>query len=540
MTLDDTAAQYHTAEITLVLADLRDQNRCVLVYGVVELCPQGQQPSPAITSGAYPQFRKSLGDNVTLYAKRYTKNPAEALAFFRNPETESSGLRGLPITTEGSRFAFPPQEESFLIGFLDESGVGAILPRRPTCLRVTSKYHGLGAASELLDEKKDAAFLVIKEALGIDMARFPEHVGALHLCFPNPIVSKIGLRLSGDSQQLLLSLTERPNKSVRGCRIELGNEREPFGQGFSVLHDLDSRFAVIPLPADPDALRFRMFDPSGVCIESYPASGFIRGGFSIETSQMTKETLERTLPDGTTQGIIIETSSTMNGRVERPPIRSPVAILRDSILERELEDLRKNKVVMYFAGGESSRSEATQALRELIGQARHNVTIVDPYLSIDDAIFLLQFVRSGECKVRFLAGRDQLLQTNSDFITKEYWLASELARLSPKFPFSVEARKMAGKGAHDRWLQVDSVIYSLGSSINHFGERTTMLFKLPEKIAREIEELWNASEELKKTLTPPSSKTLCKRCFRLTTKLLRTLRQLPSALWRSIFEKTKE
>ena len=319
MTLDIIANQYHAAEITLVLADFRKLNRCVLVYGVVEFCPEGQPASPAIVSGAHPQFRKSLGDEVTLYAKRYTKSPAEALAFFRNPETEGSGLRGMPVTTEGSRFAFPPKEETFLIGLFDETGVGAILPRRPTSLRVTSKYHGLGAASELLSEKKEAAFSAIKEALGIDIARFPEHVGALHLCFSNPFVSKIGLRLSGDGNQLLLSLTERPGKSVRGCRVELGNERQPFGQGFSILHNLDSRFTVIPLLTDPDALRFRMFDPFGVCIESHPASGFIRGLFSIETSEVTRQELERTLPDGATQTIVIEASRPTNARDERLP-----------------------------------------------------------------------------------------------------------------------------------------------------------------------------------------------------------------------------
>ena len=163
---------------------------------------------------------------------------------------------------------------------------------------------------------------------------------------------------------------------------------------------------------------------------------------------------------------------------------------------------------MYFPGGESSRAEATQTLRELIGRARRKVTVVDPYFSIDDAMSLLQFVTSGRCKVRFLAGKSQLARASLDFTTEEFRFSSELARLPPKFPFSVEARKMTGTGAHDRWLQVDGAIYSLGSSINHFGERATMLFKLRRKLPLRSKNFGKHPRNSRQRLLFPPSKLL--------------------------------
>ncbi len=539
MTLDAITHQYEEAEITLILADLITQNRCVLVYGVAELRPSGQPRSPAITSGIFPQYRKSIGGEITLYAKRLFVTPEEALTFFRNPEKEPSGLRELLIEIEGRHFTFPPEEEPLLLepNSFDKTGLGAVLPRRPTCLRLVSKFDTQGATLALFNStQRDSMFQICSEILGINLARFSEHVGALHFCFSNPIVSRFDARLSDDEQHLLLSVSERPGKTIRGCLVELGNEWLPFGQGFSILHELNSRYSVIPLPANPSALRLRLFDSSRRCIENHPAATFIRG-FSIATSHVVNTDVVRVLADGSSQTIVMETAQALNpvGEAEqRPP--SPVEYLKAGNVTRELEDLRQSKTFMFFSGKGTSRAEAIDALRELIDRATKRVTVVDAYLSVDDLFLILPFIRQGGCKVKLLASNDQITKANADKTTKEFRLSSELIRLSSDLPCSIEARKMPGAGAHDRWLQVDDQIYALGSSINHFGDRATMLFKLPrpEEISAAIEGWWDKSVELNPTLAHPDLTSLIKRFFEQLKKSCGTLRQIPAAWWRHI------
>lgn len=539
MTLNEIAHEYEVAEITLVLAHLRQQNRCVLIYGVAELCPCGQPPSSAITSGDFPQYRKSIGGEITLYAKRDFVTPAEALTFFRNPENEASGLKDLLIEMEGSQYTFPPEEEPLLLepNSFDESGLGAMLPRRPCCVRVVSKLDTQGATLGLFNPtQRDLIFQICSEILGINLVRFQEHVGALHICFSNPLISRLDSRLSEDERHLLLSVSERPGKTIKGCLVELGNEWLPFGQGFSILHELDSRYAVIPLPANPAALRLRLFDSSRRCIESHPAATFIRG-FSIATYHVVKTDVIRTLPDGSSQTIIMETAQASNPNAEAeesPP--SPVDYLKAGLVTRELEDLRKSKIFMFFSGEGTSRAEAINALRELVGRATKRVTVVDAYLCLEDLILFLPFIRHDGCKVKLLASNNQLGRAHADRTTEEFRLSTELMRLAPNLPCSIEVRKMPGAGAHDRWLQIDDQIYALGSSINHFGDRATMLFKLPrpEEIAAAISEWWDKSVELSPTLTHPDLATLIKRFIEQQKKSCEILRQFPAALRRKI------
>lgn len=507
MILDDIARSYEFAEVTLVLAHLRSQNRCVLVFGVIELCPVGQPKSPEIKSGGFPQHRKALGSGITLYLKRLFVTPERALQIFRNPECEPSTLRDLLVQLEGPHYIFPEGEEPLLLepnGF-DETTLGAMLPRRATCLRVVSKFDTKGATLALFNHtRQQSMFAELKEVLGIDLARFQEHVGALHICFSNPIVSRFDVRLSADQKHLLLSVTERPGKSISGSLVELANQL-PLGQGFSILHPLDTRYSVIPLPTDPAALQLRLFDSSRSCIESHPAATFIRG-FSISTSSITKIPVVITLPDGSTQTTITEVADPINPRgqpEERPP--SPVEYIRDANARRELEDLRKNKVFMFFSGKGASRADALEALRGLIRQARRRVTVIDAYLCIDDVTTLLESFCKAACPVRLLAADGKLSRKGNDTVAVETRLAAGLDLLVSQLAFPIDAKKMPGDGAHDRWLQIDDQIYALGSSINHFGERATMLYRLPhpQEIEAEIEEWWTNARSL--NLAHPSS-----------------------------------
>jgi len=154
MSLDELTQHYTSAEITTAWAHFRDTDRLLLIYCVAELCPAGQPASTPITTGRHPQFRKSIDDKITLYARREFVSPSDAVAFFRNTHGTHLPSTFLPqILIATPLLPFPPGEEALLIAsnLVEDFGVGALLPRRPTCLRVMSKYDTQNSTRNLLN-----------------------------------------------------------------------------------------------------------------------------------------------------------------------------------------------------------------------------------------------------------------------------------------------------------------------------------------------------------------------------------------------------
>lgn len=531
MTLDEIGADYDRAEITTAWVHLRDVNRHVLVLCIIELCPPGQPASERIGAAPHRQLRSDVDSKATLYIRRELVNTATALALYRGATGETFPSSLPPeIVMQGPLSSFPPTEEILLIAsnLFEEIGLGAILPRRPSSLRVLSRYDKTGATRDQLgDKKRKLISMSLGEILGVNLERFPEHFGAIHLCFANPIISRIETRLSANGKNLLVTFAERPNRSVCGLEIELSSEWPPFGQGFCIRHRLTSRLAVLPLSTVPDSLRIRVFDQTGVCIEDQPPSGFLRN-FAIRQLEGKTQHIADTFEDGAVADFQLETFREINSSAVSIREQSILEYLKASMVDREIEDLRKSKVVMFFPGGDKSREEAKDVLKELIGRAQRKCTIVDSFFTRQDALQLLPFVKYSGCEVRFLSSQKVLSERDESDVTGEFLLAETLSKISSRLPFSVEARKRPGKGVHDRWLQIDDTVYLIGSSVNEFGARATMLFKIqrPEEVVREIESWWETAKPVSLEPNGRTFKLLKERFFDQVQAAVTTLWQM--------------
>jgi hypothetical protein len=530
---------YNSAEITTAWLHVRGQtDRHVLVFCVVELCPPGQPASVALSSGQHPLVRASIDDTATLYVRREFVAPQEGIAFYRGTGgTAFPSSQAPPIAVQAPLSPFPPDGDILLIppNSSDDSSPGAVLPRRHTSLRILSRYDKGRAIHAFLGEKRMKRIGEgLRDILGVDLGRFPENLGAIHCCFANPVVGRMETRRSSDGCNLLVSLLERPGRSVIGGQIEISSEWPSFGLGFCIRRQLESRFLVVPLPAAVESVRVRIFDQTGLCIEDHPATGRHYGGMTIAQSVGSSIRIEEELEDGTIAELNLETFASMNPSTAREREPSMHEYLKASRVDRELEDLRKSKVLVFFPGGADSRQDATRVLRELIGRARRKCTVVDPFFSRGDALQLMEFVRHSSCTVRFLSSQEQLSKRDRFDVTAEYRLATALAKLSPKLPYPVEARILEGKGMHDRWLQIDDAVYLIGSSINHFGGRATMLYQLqrPEELLGQIDRWW---EESKPLSAEPNGRTFGLLAGRLREQwkgLRRTVGQMIELCWK--------
>lgn len=520
--LDQIALDYARGEVTLAWVHDRKEQRHVLIFAVVELCPNDQPISARIGEAPHFQTRDSIEASTrTLYIRREQVRISEALAFFRG-QSGSYLLPGdiPPLSTAGALADFASDEEPVLMqsNLGATSGVGAVLPSRATSMAVVSKYDVQSSTHAWLGaDGAESISSLVHRRIGIDLKRFREHVGALHLCFADPILRRFEHSITADERTLLIRCYERSGRSIVGAVVELSNEWARVGSGFSERHTMSAPFLALPMPARPQVLRVRIFGHDGRCIEEH--SGVFVREFLFDVGISGRRHITYELPDGGRAEYEVKTTSYASSRQRRTPV-SALEHLHTALRARELDDLAAARVFLYFPGGDKSRALALAVVRELVGNARARCDIVDPYLSADDAAMMLPFVQSSQCRVRLISSRAYLHRRGDDGVTFEARLASRIEDLRRQLPFSVQARQLEGTSrspVHDRMLVVDDHVYLLGSSLTEFGSRATTIFRIqdPDKMRAEVDSWWEQA-------VPISSANL-ERTIRGELKALATL-----------------
>jgi hypothetical protein len=504
--LNALASAYERAEITVAWAHERASNRHVVLFGAAELCPFDQPSSPIVGEPQHGQLRVAVDKDKTLYVRREHVSVADALAFFRGSITGRT-LPGIPSNRVTLESAAPlidvtMDEEAVLIpsNLGETAGVGAVLPRRATSLGLLSKYDtGSATANWLGAEAMDRTADRVREALDVDLSRFREHLGAIHLCFANPVLRRFEESITSDERSLLVRCYERKGCSVGGCSLELSNEWPSLGVGFNVRHVVTSPFFVIPLPAPPRSFRFRLFDPRGRCIED--TSGVFLREIVTDVGLVSKRKITLVRDDGTEERHEVDTVSYEKSGREAPGVIEPLVHLTNAQRARELDDLARRRDFVLFPGGNESRREARAIVRELVSSARDRCWLVDPYLSSDDAAEVVPFIKSAQCEVRLLSSHRFLSAHDRKGISPELSLANRVSELKQKLRLSLLARKLPGRErspVHDRMLIVDGAVFMIGSSLSELGSRATTLFRAPhpEKLVAEFNVWWEGALEL--------------------------------------------
>ncbi len=527
MTVLNTIAQDYTrGELTSAWVHDRAQKRHVLVFAVAELCPNDQPTSPRLGAAPYFQVRERVeGDVRTLYVRRDTVSTTDAIAFYRG----AAGAHTIvapdnpPAITPASKLSeLNVDEEPILLpsNLAEAMGVGAVLPSRPTSVAVLSKYDTGGATQTwLADEGVAVVVAGVRRHLGVDLSRFHEHLGSLHLCFGNPVLRRYERSITADERALLVRFYERAGRTIVGGQIELLNEWTNMGSGFSHRQMITSPFLAIPMPARPQHLRVRVIDVNGRCVED--DSGVFLREFRVDVGLGSRRRVTYTSPGRGDESFDVQTVSydASCRFVERDV--TPAEHLAEATRSRELDDLAAARIFLYFPGGERSRLEALAVVRELVGKARERCDIVDPYLSADDAAMVVPFVQTTNCPVRLLSSRAYLHQRTEDDATREARLAARVAELAAQLPFKLEAKQLEGterSPVHDRMLVIDNDVYLLGSSLSEFGSRATTVFRVPDPrtLRDEVDTWWARAAALD---AKPTERTVRAELVRLKGQL---------------------
>lgn len=152
---------------------------------------------------------------------------------------------------------------------------------------------------------------------------------------------------------------------------------------------------------------------------------------------------------------------------------------------------------------DGSADAAAPAIRALIQRTRLEALLVDPYFDETELHRFALAVGRTKAQILILTSAEGLRSNarRSDQVVGAALLtAAAKAAAVGAGPGHIEIRVMTGSrpDVHDRFLRVDNALWLLGSSLNEFGSRGTMLVAVPDPdaILPAILEAWERAVPL--------------------------------------------
>lgn len=494
-TLEDISLDYERTEITTAFLHDRSNNTFINIFSVAEMCPYEQEKSSDIYEingeGKKVNLRRlNLNATQTVYINRYfSPSPRDAISFYRG----SGNKRGVKmqsgdilIDSANERLTEEPLNEVPIIipwSTNELFSIREVLPKRNVSLRACSLLDLEGECLDLFAEDeliKIGKF--IGESIGVDLLKYSEYLGAVILCFANPLLRYMKESLSRSKRQIVIQLFERKNQTVIGGKVELSDERAS-GKGFIITREIEKTSFGVNIPCPPEKLRFRLFNNDGDLIEDRSGHFMneIRVNIGIKSHQrrFIKEN-----KNGKSEESVIDVVDYQNDKHGEKD--TPQTVISKSNKNRELDSLEEKREFIYFPGNnKESKIKAQMVVRELLGGAKERCIICDPYLSGNDVLNYALFVKHSNVEVKLLSSANYLNRRVEGGGIRHGEQLKDIIEdiLSKDKTLNINCHVLLGtkkSPLHDRFIVIDHDVYLLGSSLNEFGSRATTLFKSPD------------------------------------------------------------
>lgn len=176
--------------------------------------------------------------------------------------------------------------------------------------------------------------------------------------------------------------------------------------------------------------------------------------------------------------------------------------LREAILGKEAKIRREKMEFVFFDGDPKKKIENKQAAKEcverMIGKAKTNLIIADPYFSINQfKEYVCPLANRKGLQVTLINCKEQLEEVAKGSKISFTELENELKSLVADFNTNTEGNKvdiycLTGQGRlHDRFVLTEKEGWQLGSSLSEFGKRACSIIKLLDSAHMELSELLN-------------------------------------------------
>ncbi|MES1185098.1 MAG: VPA1262 family N-terminal domain-containing protein [Myxococcales bacterium] len=339
----------------------------------------------------------------------------------------------------------------------------------------------------------------LRDALHFDLGEFPEYWGSIHLIAPNPVYREMATRLQPrvpPRESVLLRFQPRMGKSVEGLELTF-REEDPWGVVASKRATLRNSLSRMNFDREVNAVMEDVWDPRrGYLQVSNGAHPFLK------SIQLNFGLAERTIVKSETQTYEVMRS----GKPE-------TSVMGD---EHKVMQARHRMVVAHYAR-EKRRSasahdqrwfrrqkeDARDLLRSLLNEANREVLVIDPYFAAEELVNFALAVGRYDIPIRILSSAEVLKEAAAEKseIEKGDQLLQTLQELQQRQkmnPFEIHVMAGDRPAVHDRFLVIDDRIWLLGSSLNEFGARGTMMLRLPDPdaVRGDLVNAWNEAEPL--------------------------------------------
>ena len=497
------AGDYSVGVIRLVTLVREQVNH--LLFASVELLPTEMQHPPPPPNGGwwgnFGSFRLCVGRTVLPLT--------DAIGWYETLKQGQAVIPGSTFQVTAIRLAPEPDYEGFTV-LTDPPPFSPAWHDRPRLHRLVPMQELAEPVKAIRDGATEVeAFIRAREWLcqhiHFDLLAYDDWLGSGVLIAPNPLLRYCGTRITNRSpagETIEVGGAPRRGADLSTLRLTL----EEFRAGASGWRD----------GGVPNALgRFRATAPSQVASIRHDSVCSIRG------------LLDHHAPAFFIRNVSVSHAPQGHPRLVAPPRRTPSAQPRTvhvrppstpsaepaptALLQLEkLQHARAERIgglrpaeaplvrhnVRFL---ENDREGTVHWIRDLIASARSQVLFVDPYLDADD---LQEFATAASYQgvaIRGLInprpGRYRRANANGNVFGDQMLEKIEVLRDPAQEFGDIDIRVSTNRRLHDRFLQVDDVVWHSGHSFNQMGKGEISLMTLVAEPAETREALAEAFAE---------------------------------------------
>ncbi|MHC1481720.1 VPA1262 family N-terminal domain-containing protein [Frateuria aurantia] len=349
----------------------------------------------------------------------------------------------------------------------------------------------------------------LRDRIHFDLLAYDDWLGAGVLIAPNPLLRSFGARIVNrlaTSEILEVGGTPRRGANVTSLRMAVEEVRAgaPAWRAEGSPNAL-GRFRA-PARSQVAMVREELYCPVRGVLDREPPAFFFRS-VSVSSTVVAEAKARHVDPPARAPDVGARTVyvRAAPARASEPPMTPLRALerLQDAMTERQgalrpAEALQVPPGVRLF---EHNREETVNWICELIARARSHVLFVDPYLDADD---LQQFATATQYQGVAIRGlinprprRHKRIDPSGDSFG-DLMLRKIVAFREPAQEFGeIDIRVSRGRRLHDRFLQIDDVIWHSGHSFNKMGGGEISLMTLvaqPAELAQALAETFAEAE----------------------------------------------
>jgi hypothetical protein len=328
----------------------------------------------------------------------------------------------------------------------------------------------------------------IQKECHIDLLSRSVLLGSCHLILPNPVFSRSSVRVTDDWKAIVFDLTPFPGQRVTELELIVWNRRA-WGATSITRQLVASNRTVIQLPEGVEETAHAIICPKRGVLKKTTETAFVAAvqidlNLIAEHRQIKLQSSSKNRGPEEYSVAVSSPSRKIVAGTPRP--RSATRRLIEDELRTRSRKAWDAAQVRWF---DKDATGATQAIRDIVGAAQKGVDFLDPYFGAMDLFRFAPATSIRDLPVRILTAADFCsTRVSPNRVENGQLLMDALASLRSQIPhLQLEIKVMLGEKSpvHDRFLIVDGTTWVLGASLDEFGQRGSLLLRLPDPPVKE-------------------------------------------------------